>query len=174
MENNISKEILIMVKKDQDLRKDPRPWKEKSIEIHEVDKVNELRMKEIVTEIGWPTITKVGKDASYGAWLLVQHHPLEFQLICLQMMEAAITANAVDINPQNIAYLKDRVLMRQGKKQIYGTQVMTAKNGKSYIFPIQDKELVDMRRIEIGLDSLTEYMKNFENIELTDDLSIFA
>ena len=36
-----------------------------------LDKVHTARMKQIIAEIGWPTITKVGKDGAFDAWLLV-------------------------------------------------------------------------------------------------------
>ena len=49
--------------------------------------------------------------------------------------------------------------MNQGQKQIYGTQIIT-KNGVSYLVPLQDIDKVDSLRKEIGLEPLSEYMKD--------------
>src|SRR5690606_17036250 len=37
------------------------------------DKANTEWLKAVVAERGWPTISEVGEEASYKAWLLVQH-----------------------------------------------------------------------------------------------------
>lgn len=174
--DEIKKEIDQMCKQDQDLRAEafPDKWKELGQKLRELDLANEKRMREIVTEIGWPTITKVGEDISYKAWLLVQHHSLEFQQHCLKLMEEITKKNKSDILPANIAYLKDRILMKTHKKQIYGTQFMSASNGKMYLWPVQDMNNLDKLREEVGLKPFKEYAKSMGQFEITDDLGLFA
>jgi hypothetical protein len=59
--------------------------------------------------------------------------------------------------------LEDRVLVRKGKKQIYGTQVHSGPDtgGKMVLDPIQDEAQVDERRASVGLMPLKEYLKHF-------------
>jgi len=59
--------------------------------------------------------------------------------------------------------LEDRILMREGKKQIYGTQLHSGPktNGKLELYPIDDEEHVDERRAIVGLQPLAEYLKQF-------------
>lgn len=119
-----------------------------------VDRKNTERMKEVVSSIGWPTISKVGKEGASNAWLLVQHadHDVGFQEHCLQLMKEA-PSGEVDIS--NIAYLEDRVRINQGRSQRYGTQFIQ-ENSQHVPRPIEDEENVDIRRAEVGMGPLSE------------------
>ncbi|HUD07615.1 MAG TPA: DUF6624 domain-containing protein [Candidatus Saccharimonadales bacterium] len=118
-----------------------------------VDEANQKRLKQIVAEYSWPTISLVGKRASNAAWLIVQHAPdLKFKEKCLELMERLPLG---EVKPANIAYLKDRVLMWNGKPQIYGTQFHGF--GKDIkVHEIQDPEHVDKRRANVGLDTFAK------------------
>jgi hypothetical protein len=71
---------------------------------------------------------------------------------CLDLMEQLPTGA---VNQGNIAYLKDRVLMFNGKPQIYGTQFQGI--GKDMkVYAIQDPEHVNERRASVGLDTFEE------------------
>ena len=121
-----------------------------------VDQKNTARMKEIVAEIGWPTISKVGPQGASVAWLLVQHavHDREFQNSCLALMKA----EPVDeVEPRHIAYLEDRIRVFEQRPQLYGTQFHTDTNGELVPFPIEDPEHVDQRRAEVGLGTFASY-----------------
>lgn len=144
---SLANEILQMAKSDQAMRrkslKDTTAWDSS------VDEANQMRLMEIVYESGWPTIPKVGTEASYAAWLLVQHAPsLRFMERCLEIMKALPSG---DINPANMAYLEDRVLMMRGKPQIYGTQFQGS-GQEMRVWQIDDAEHVDERRASVGLE----------------------
>jgi hypothetical protein len=64
---------------------------------------------------------------------------------------------AGELQAQNYALLQDRVLVGDGKPQIYGTQFKII--GKELVpDPIEDESNVDQRRAEVGLPSLGEYL----------------
>jgi hypothetical protein len=64
-------------------------------------------------------------------------------------------APAGEVSRQDLAYLTDRVLVNDGKKQRYGTQM-----GMNFEpQPIEDAGNVDQRRAEVGLPPLAEYVK---------------
>jgi hypothetical protein len=119
-----------------------------------VDRKNTKRMKEIVSTIGWPTITKVGKSASSNAFLLVQHatHDVQFQKDCLSLM---MQESRDEVDPANIAYLDDRVRVRDGRPQLYGTQYHFI-DGKFVPKDIDDPLNVEERRKEMGLTTIAE------------------
>lgn len=127
--------------------------------VQPVDETNYHRISEIIDQIGYPTISKVGKQASFNSWLIIQHHPEgDFQKKCLDLMEL----DKDDIDPQNIAYLKDRVLMFSGKKQIYGTQLRQNEVSKKMeLFDVEDEEHLNKRRKSVGLEPIEEYLKSF-------------
>ncbi len=61
------------------------------------------------------------------------------------------------------ALLQDRVLVGQGKMQIYGTQPYHDSTGY-YMNPIEDVDNVDKRRAEIGLQPLAEYVQTWHMV----------
>lgn len=131
-----------------------------------VDEASQTWLQEIVKMQGWPTISTVGSEASQAAWLLVQHAPnLQFMEQCLELMEALPKD---EVSPANIAYLKDRVLMMNGKPQIYGTQFQGS--GKDmHVYPIEDAENVDERRANVGLGTFAENEARLRKLYKVDD-----
>jgi hypothetical protein len=62
----------------------------------------------------------------------------------------------------DLALLKDRILMRQGKPQQYGSQVVFNKTtGSQEFYQIADEKNVNVRRANVGLEPLEEYAKYF-------------
>jgi len=59
-----------------------------------------------------------------------------------------------------LALLEDRVAIKHGRKQIYGSQITTDDSG-SFLAPLEDPEHVDGRRAEAGLPPLAEYLRRF-------------
>lgn len=152
----LADELATLVKIDQETRREGPPADP------EVDIASTKRMKEIISEIGWPTISKVGETGSFNAWLLVQHaiHDLAFQVECLKLMKGVPPE---DVSASNIAYLEDRVRLAQGQKQLYGTQV--EKGEHSWISaPIENKAEVAERRAALGMKPLEEYVKELNGL----------
>lgn len=124
----------------------------------EIDSANTARMKEIVKRYGWPGPELVGEDGTEAAFLLVQHAEHEFQRQMLPLVEAAYRQRK--LRGQNYALLLDRVLVAEGKPQVYGTQAKRFDQwiDKEPVFdPIEDEANVDKRRAEVGLFSMAEY-----------------
>lgn len=127
----------------------------------EIDQKNLKRLEEIVAKIGWPGKSLVGNEANVAAFLIIQHSELPTQEKYLPMLKEAATKG--ETRPADAAMLEDRVLMRQGKKQIYGTQLQSNAESefKLRLVPIEDEEHVDERRAKVGLGPLKEYLKIF-------------
>jgi len=123
--------------------------------VTDIDARNTIRLQEIVDETGWPTYSQVGIDAGDAAWLLVQHADAnpEFQRSCLDLMTALPRD---EMSQVNLAYLTDRVLLAEGKPQVYGSQFVV-RDGKWVPLRLGDEENVDARRAEVGMPPLAEY-----------------
>jgi hypothetical protein len=95
------------------------------------DHANTEWLKGIVAERGWPTISQVGEEAAFNAWLLVQHadHDPLFQLRSLRLMEPLVAQG--EVTKQNYAYLYDRIMLKLAGKQRYATQVMCRDGGEA-------------------------------------------
>jgi hypothetical protein len=134
-----------------------KAFMEPTRKLNELEQKHRTRLKEIVKRHGWPGASVAGKDGAHAAWLLVQHaeRDLPFQKRCLKLMKAAAKG---EVDSQDIAYLTDRVLVADKKKQLYGTQLQV-KRGSFKPRPIEDEANVDKRRAEMGMSSLAEYLR---------------
>jgi Family of unknown function (DUF6624) len=116
------------------------------------------RIKAIVAERGWPGRRLVGDDAAHAAWLLVQHAPLDYQKQVLPLLLAAVGRD--DARAGDGALLQDRVLVGEGKPQLYGTQThFPATPGPPVLEPISNEACVDVRRQSVGLEPLRDYLR---------------
>jgi len=118
----------------------------------------------LLAQHGWPGNQRVGRDGAQAAWLLVQHadHDVQFQADCLKLLRAAVERD--DASRQHMAMLTDRVLVGQGKPQIYGTQFTLTRGGKYVPRLIEAPARVDERRSALGLPPLAEYERRLNEI----------
>lgn len=117
------------------------------------------KITNILEKNGWMGISEVGELANQTLWLVIQHAPLDIQKKYLPFLEKSIKKG--ESKARYLAFLKDRILMRENKKQIYGTQSLWDKEKKkNVIWPINEYSTVNQRRKEVGLESIEDYAKN--------------
>jgi hypothetical protein len=124
-------------------------------EAHVIDSLNQLAIVDILDKNGWPIKRDVGERAAAAAFLIIQHADLKVQKKYYQVIEDA--ASTGEIRPSTFAYLSDRIRLREGKKQLYGTQY-TLESGQVKIRPIEDEDRVDDRRRKVGLGTMQQYI----------------
>ena len=124
------------------------------------DSLNYLRVAQLLDTHGWLGADSIGDDGNTVLFLVIQHSDLAAQLKYLPLMREAVQQHRAQA--RSLALLEDRVAMRQGKKQIYGSQIMRdPNNGKYYLYPIEKPEQIDERRKSVGLNTISEYVKNW-------------
>lgn len=125
-------------------------------EMAKMHKSNTEKLDLIIEKIDYPTIDKVGKEASEAAWLIIQHSIAQpdFMRKCAKLLEQAVKGNKA--NPISLAYLKDRIATFEGTVQLYGTQFDWDKNGELSPNPFDDLSKVNQRRKSLGLNTLEE------------------
>ena len=123
-------------------------------ELRSIDEANTLWLTELTERLGWPGQTLVGEDGAHAAWLLAQHADLGHQRKFLDLLRAAMETGKASIRDQ--AYLEDRVRVRDGQPQRYGTQFMYDQD-ELKPQPIEDPEHLDQRRAAVGLGPFAEY-----------------
>jgi hypothetical protein len=165
----IAQQLLTMEKKDQA----SIPTADNAA-ISRIYQENTEKLKTIYRTIGWPTRSKVGEEAASAAWLLVQHSDdVSFQEEILGIM-GPLVANQ-ELHPSEYAHLLDRVLVKQGKPQIYGTQAKgfdTWPTDEPVFYPIANLEYIDYLRFGVGLRSLDWYrgkLARFRKAMLSND-----
>jgi hypothetical protein len=125
------------------------------------DSTNILKVVRILDKYGWVGPELVGDRASTAVFLVVQHADLQTQLKYLPMARKA--AGEKKLKPEALALLEDRIAIRQGKKQVYGSQIgADEKTGAYYIMPVEDPMNLDQRRMAVGLSPMAEYVKTWK------------
>ncbi|MNY29516.1 hypothetical protein D3C86_1635620 [compost metagenome] len=125
------------------------------------DSLNLFKVTKILDTKGWVGKDVVGEEANKTLFLVIQHADLQTQQKYLPMMQEAV--NKGNANGANLALLEDRVALRQGKKQIYGSQIGRDKEtNKYYVSILEDPDNVDKRRAEIGLQPMADYVSKWQ------------
>lgn len=149
--------LLLNIQKSKDLDDPTTLFIRK--EMKQIDSVNAVRIQQIIDEFGWLGESRIGSEANQTLFLTIQHvDNLIVQEKYLPILEQAVKDG--DAEAWHFAFLTDRILMNQGKHQIYGTQIVTRGNPEdSYIVPLQNPEKVDELRQAVGLEPLNDYLQ---------------
>lgn len=127
------------------------------------DSANTAWLKAHVARWGWPTAAQVGQEAVEAAFLIVQHavHDTAFMRAMLPAIEESHRRG--DLDGGEVAMLTDRIEVKAGRGQIYGTQ-LSLKDGRWVLDPIADSGAVDARRKRMGLPPLAEYLRLVDSV----------
>ena len=133
------------------------------------DSENRQRLKEIITEFGFPTRQLVGKDAMHGIFLIIQHSDWDKEWQREQLQNIAMAVKQGDVDGESYAYLYDRIKINAGERQLYGTQFKNVDqvNKKVELADTEDVENLDKRRMEVGMMPIQMY-KQFMLRNLTE------
>lgn len=124
------------------------------------DSSNVRKVKAILDKYGWLGKDVVGAPGNATLFLVIQHADQATQEKYLPMMREAVKNGKAPAS--SLALLEDRVALKQGKKQIYGSQIaQNPKTGVYYIRPLEDPKNVDKRRAEVQLPPLSEYVERW-------------
>lgn len=130
-------------------------FKELVLKMKKQDSLNLIQVKSILDK-GWPN--DLNMQGNQTLFLVIQHADLETQKRYLPTIEKAVNENKT--LPSNLALLQDRIALREGKKQIYGSQVyIDSKTGEKYVQPLQNPEKVDSLRSKVGLPPMQIYLQ---------------
>lgn len=128
--------------------------------MHYIDSCNLVQVKILLDKYGWIGRSLIGDKANSALFLVVQHADLETQLRYFPLLQKS--AEIGESKFSNVALMQDRILMRQEKKQMYGSQVVFNKvTGSPEFYPIDDEKNVNIRRAKMGMQSIEEYAKLF-------------
>jgi hypothetical protein len=115
------------------------------------DEDNLAWLKEKIARSGWFDISRYGAAADNAAWLLVEHADGDpaYQAWVAVLLESKVAAG--DTDPANFANLSDRIAVRNGRPQRFGTQAECVQG--QWLAPrIEDPDGLDARRAAMGLE----------------------
>lgn len=122
------------------------------------DSLNCVRICQLLDQFGWLGPNEVGEYANKAFYLVIQHAELPIQEKYFPMMQQAVKTGKA--SPADLAYLEDRILMRQGKPQRYGSQIRSdPETGEWVLYRVEDPEQLDARRASVGLGPIARYLE---------------
>lgn len=129
-------------------------------EIAAADAVNLPKVEAILARHGWLGPRQIGRKANSALFLVIQHADLAVQQKYLPLMRDAVKAGRAA--GSSLALLEDRIALREGRPQTFGSQIGTdPATGQSYVMPLSDPDRVDERRAAVGLEPISDYAKRF-------------
>lgn len=117
-----------------------------------------IRVEEMFNKYGFLGYNKVDKEGSKHFWLLVQHSDKYpgFQRKVLKAMNKEVKKG--NANPSDYAYLYDRIKVKAGEKQKFGTQLSYDSAGRPLpAIGLIDSSKVDKFRKAYELEPLKDY-----------------
>ncbi len=134
-------------------------WKDISFK----DSINLIKIIKILDTYGWQGYDVLGQDGVTTQFLVIQHADLKTQEKYLPMMQEACKNGK--FSSSSLALLEDRIANRNGKLQIYGSQVGFDKSKEVYyLLPVEDPDHIDERRAKMDLGPISEYVSNWDII----------
>lgn len=125
------------------------------------DSINLVKVSKILDTQGWPSKKKIGSRGASTLFLVIQHANQDTKLKYLPLITEAVKKD--ELPKRQYAMFYDRLVLGQGKRQIYGTQLAMSKESKKpYVLPLEDPKNVDKRRAEMGLNSMQENLNRWD------------
>jgi len=138
-------------------------------EMHSIDSLNQIYVSKLLDEYGWPD--NLSENANEAIFLVIDHAKQSFSEKYFPFVKEKSEKGI--LQKLSVATLEDRILMRSGKPQKYGTQtvgVLYTYSGNIssdtkkmeniiYIWPIEDNEKVDELRAAVGLPPMDQYIQ---------------
>lgn len=133
------------------------------------DSTNLILVRQLIDKHGWLGAQDIGFQGTQALFLVIQHADLKTQKKYYPLIRKAEKEG--NILSSNVAILEDRIAVREGKNQPYGSQgIYDAVNKKSLIYPVKDLKNLDSLRKSRGLPPMKEYKKNWDVDEYLADL----
>lgn len=151
-------EVLEMAERNSEVRKEWVLTRDiKPIRAQEIE--NTARLKEIIARHGLPSGYEMDELVPAITQLVLHSSDLAFQQQYLEMIPSA-----GDLWSEVIDVITDRVLLRQGLPQRYGTHLYH-EAGTLVPYPIEDLEKADQLREEVDEPPFTEYLEIMGQID---------
>ena len=127
--------------------------------------------KATMRRCGWPGRSKVGQAAAMGFAMMVVNSDgnIPMQRYARWLMEKELSMKG-EVPRELFAILTDKLLLAEMKPQRYGTQLDWEFKAR----PVEDKELVDQLRAQMGMMPLAEYEETVRDLYETAKAKIQA
>lgn len=176
--NNINKELAnqmdSLFQEDQKYRLEMMKLRKEGASKEKLDSINNIiKYKDslnlvfttgLIDKYGWLGPQSIGMQGTQALFLVIQHADLKTQKKYYPIILKAEKEG--NILSSNVAILEDRIAIREGREQTYGSQgFYDSEKKKIFIYPLVDFINLDELRKSRGLNPMKEYQKDWD----TDD-----
>ena len=131
--------------------------------IEEVDSTNQVIVTRLLDN-GWPQ--GLSDEANNAIWLVIDHAPIDYQLRYMPLIKEQVATGA--ISKSQYATLFDRICMRQGEPQRYGTQAVQRRSAEEnttiYVWPVANPLKLNRLRRTMGLTPIKRYCRKVSKV----------
>jgi len=114
----------------------------------------------ILKSFGWPTASLVGREAEAAGFFLLKNTS-SVELLRAMLPVLFELTDRGEIDRGELAGYVDRLRLRMGLRQLFGTEVTIGK-GFLMLYPIEAETQVDTRRRVFNLKPLSDYVRYLE------------
>lgn len=124
------------------------------------DSLNLIFVEKWIDKHGWPGPEGVGFQGVQALFLVIQHADLKIQKKYYPLIKKAESESKM--LSSNVAIMEDRIAVREGRNQPYGSQFYyDAEMKKNIVYPVADIEKLEQFRKSMGLQPMNEYLKDW-------------
>lgn len=120
--------------------------------VNKIDSVNCYKWKSIINTYGWLGYNAIGGEGVQSEIYLYQNTNIAFRKLHFPVIAEAFKNG--DLDAYDYAVIADRISLYDTGQQIYGTQVRQVNLSSIYLFPVENKDSVNLRRHLIGLEPI--------------------
>jgi hypothetical protein len=134
-----------------------------------VERDNSERLGALLAVCGWPRRSSEGLDAARRAWLVAQQSSddLSFQRQVVRQLELAVLDGEASVI--HLATASDRLAVREGRPQRYGTQLRQVDGCVWDYYPLDDLARVEARRKRLGLPPLASHKRAINDMIIKEN-----
>lgn len=122
--------------------------------IKKIEQENQAYVSGLLDSIGWPQ--DLSKEANLGIFFVIFYADIEFMRKYYLLVR--MQAENKTLSMQLFTSLHDKIKMKAGKPQTFGTHAVKL-NNKIYIWPIEDPDNIEFRRKIMKLIPMETYLK---------------
>ena len=127
----------------------------------EKDRSNLVFVTQLIDQYGWLSPQDIGFQGVQTLFLIIQHADLKTQKKYYPLILKAEREG--NILSSNVAILEDRIAVREGRAQTYGSQgYYDSQKKKSFIYPLANLKKLDKLRKSRGLGLMKDYQKDWD------------
>lgn len=136
-----------------------------------IDSINLNIISKIIDKYGWLGYSDIGIAGNLAMFMVIQHSSLKIQEKYLPLIKEAVFKKKVQAG--HLAMLEDRIAVRKGELQTYGTQIFIDSKKRNHIYPLNEPDSLFVRRKQMNMVDSVGYINQLKNYKIEWNLEVY-